>query len=163
MMKLYGLATGIVLMLMLTACDSDSGSTQRLQTPAGPAVKRTNNPALVLQGQTLYKQHCVQCHGVNAEGDALWRKPDAQGYYPPPPLNGSGHTWHHPRATLHAMIKQGSPVDEQGRPQGRMPAWGRALDDEQIEALIAWFQSLWPDPVYAIWYDREQRARGEHN
>ena len=80
--------------------------------------------------------------------------------YRPPPLNGSGHAWHHPKQTLHDMIKFGSPVDDSGKLTGRMPAWTGKLTDEQIDAIIAWFQSLWSDQVYAIWYDQQQPESG---
>ena len=151
----------MLVVLLISACDSGPDRSSSMQsTLTGPDFNRVNDPVLVAQGLSLYLQHCAQCHGAAAEGDAQWRQPDPQGYYPPPPLNGTGHAWHHPHAMLHEVIKRGSSVDEQGRPSGRMPAWGETINDQQIDALIAWFQSLWPDPVYAIWYERQQRARG---
>ena len=48
---------------------------------------------------------------------------------------------------------------EKGQPQGRMPAWGQTLNDQQIDAVIDWLQSLWPEPVYTIWYERQKHAR----
>ena len=151
----------VLMLMLLSACDSGSNKQkQTLPTLSGPDIQRVNDPVLIAQGLGLYEQHCARCHGRAAEGDVQWRKPDAQGNYPAPPLDGSGHAWHHPRAMLHNVIKQGSPVDESGRPRGNMPAWGRIINDQEIDALIAWFQSLWPDQVYALWYERQQRARG---
>jgi mono/diheme cytochrome c family protein len=152
----------VLVALAISACDSGSSSDQHMiPTLTGSGIQRSNNLALINQGWHLYEKHCAHCHGPHAEGDTLWRKPGVDGYYPPPPLDGSGHSWHHPRSVLHNIIKHGSPVDERGLPLGKMPAWGQVLNDQEIEVLIVWFQSLWPDPVYAIWYDREQRARGE--
>jgi len=148
----------LVLLSALMACDVNPEPS--LPTLTGPDVERIYDASLISQGQLLYVRHCADCHGPAAEGDVHWRKPDAEGFYPPPPLDGSGHAWHHSGPTLHEMIKKGSPVDEQGRPRGKMPAWRQTINDQEIEALIAWFQSLWPDPVYAIWYEREQRVRG---
>ena len=41
-----------------------------------------------------------------------------------------------------------------------MPAWGGKLSDQDIDAVIAWFQSLWPDAVYGEWFAMEQRSFG---
>jgi cytochrome c len=41
------------------------------------------------RGATLYKQNCASCHGQNGEGTADWKKTDANGNYPSPPLNGT--------------------------------------------------------------------------
>jgi len=41
----------------------------------------------------------------------------------------------------------------------RGPAWGNTLSEADIEAVIAWFQSLWPDPIHAAWADTDRRAR----
>lgn len=41
-----------------------------------------------------------------------------------------------------------------------MPGWGATLSDAEIDAVIAYFQSLWSDDVYAAWYDMTQRAAG---
>jgi len=41
----------------------------------------------------------------------------------------------------------------------RMPRFAAALSDEQILDVIAWFQSHWPDEIYAAWSKAEERAR----
>jgi hypothetical protein len=68
------------------------------------------------------------------------------GKYPPPPLNGTGHDWHHPKAALVQVIKNGSPGAK-----GNMPAWKGKLNDQEIEDVVAWFQSLWPPEVRTVW------------
>lgn len=103
-------------------------------------------------GGHLYSQHCAQCHGKNGEGAPNWRKPEPDGKYPPPPLNGTGHAWHHPTQVLAKVIREGSPPD-----LGKMPAWGDKLEQEEIMAVIAWFQSHWTDEIYAAWLRQEQR------
>ncbi|MFB3103971.1 MAG: c-type cytochrome, partial [Pseudomonadales bacterium] len=50
----------------------------------------------VAKGKVLFLSHCASCHGQAAEGTLDWRRTDANGNYPPPPLNGSAHGWHHP-------------------------------------------------------------------
>ncbi len=144
----------IAVSLGLVACEVGTGSVgqQAIQTPSGTSIIRKTDQVLVSQGQEIYQQNCAFCHGAQAQGDPDWRKPGADGQYPPPPLNGSGHAWHHPAPQLHEMILNGSPPG-----QGNMPAWDGKLSPGEIDAVIAWFQSLWPDEVYAAWFDREQR------
>jgi mono/diheme cytochrome c family protein len=55
---------------------------------------------------------------------------------------------------LRLTINDGGPAG-----QSNMPAWGDTLNGEQIDDIIAWFQSLWPGPIYEAWYGIEERAR----
>lgn len=138
----------LAVVVLVTAC-------QESAPPPGSVMKvvRTTDAAQVARGKTLFAQHCAGCHGNNAQGDANWRQRHPDGTFPPPPLNGSGHAWHHSHAWLHEVIHSGTV------PQGRMPAWGATLSDQQIDDIIAWLQSLWPDDVYATWREMEQRNR----
>lgn len=117
-------------------------------------VTRAIDRKLVQRGLGEYTRSCAQCHGANGEGAADWRHRGADGKFPPPPLDGSGHAWHHPRADLREMIREGSRPGE-----GNMPGWKDKLSDEQIDAIIAWFQSLWNDDVFEAWQQIDERAR----
>jgi mono/diheme cytochrome c family protein len=125
---------------------------------AAPASKgpmqRVIDTALAQRGRDVYSKHCAACHGADAEGAAHWRHRGADGKFPAPPLDGSGHAWHHPMADLREMIREGSRPGE-----GNMPAWKDKLDDDQINAIIAWFQSLWNDDVFEAWQQIDTRAR----
>ena len=110
---------------------------------------RWRNPALQKAAAKIYTEAKHPKSGVL--GPIRKRKPD--GKYPPPPLNGSGHAWHHSRAMLHEMIRTGSRPGE-----GDMPAWQGKLTGDEIDAVISWFQSLWPDQVYAEWYEMQERG-----
>ncbi|MCJ8314629.1 MAG: cytochrome c [Saccharospirillaceae bacterium] len=101
------------------------------------------------KGKKLYDQTCIACHLQNAEGTENWQDSLDEGGYPPPPLNGSAHTWHHPLAQLHEVIKYG--LIEYGT---TMPAWGSVYTDKQILDLIASFQSYWDDETYNDWIKR---------
>lgn len=142
----------LVFALLLGACERSTDS-RSVETLAGSNVTRKQDPELLALGKQVYQSHCASCHGENGEGAVNWRQPGADGRYPPPPLNGTGHEWHHSIAVLTQMITNGSPSG-----QGSMPAWGGKLSDREIRAVIAWFQSWWPDPVYAAWYDMQQRS-----
>ena len=137
--------------LMLTACDS---SVEKSGMPVPEAPVRKVDAQQIALGKKVFLANCAVCHGSKAEGDANWRQRDADGYYPAPPLNGSGHAWHHSLEVLKATITNGSP-----KGKGKMPAWQGKLSEQEIEAIIAWFQSQWPQPVYDAWYEMQQRGR----
>jgi len=141
----------LMLILLAAACEQNP---QVSSSSTGLMQQRNYDAAALVDGENLYSAHCAQCHGPNAEGDPQWRKVGPDGKYPPPPLNGSGHAWHHSRAVLRNVIKEGSPPD-----QGNMPAWKGKLSDQQIETIIDYFQSLWPEQVYSAWIEMQQTQR----
>ena len=107
----------------------------------------------VSRGKELFGQHCAVCHGDQAQGLAEdWRKVDASGNYPPPPLNGSAHAWHHPMVVLEKTIAEGgAPVG------GVMPPFDGVLSVQDTRATIAFFQNLWPDDIYRRWSEINER------
>ena len=38
-----------------------------------------------------------------------------------------------------------------GSPGAGMPAWDGKLTKQEIDDVIVWIKSLWPDEVYDIW------------
>lgn len=113
---------------------------------ADNSIDRWYTSEQISLGKRVYAQHCVACHGVGASSVSRWDKMDKNGQFPPPPLNGSAHSWHHPMPLLQRTIREG------GMPLGgRMPAFKRVLSAQEIDAVIAWFQSLWTDKIYADW------------
>lgn len=101
-------------------------------------------------GQALYEQNCASCHGSNGQGITEdWQKRDADGNYPPPPLNGTAHTWHHPAGDLLRIVKEGTSALG-----GNMPGWQDRLTDNEILLIINWITSLWPDEIYELWLAR---------
>lgn len=95
--------------------------------------------ARVQQGSALYAQHCAACHGANLEGAPNWKQPDADGAYPPPPHDSTGHTWHHPDDLLVSIVQNG------GDPayNSKMPAFKDRLSPEEIRAIIEFLKSHW--------------------
>lgn len=146
--------------LLLSACSDDQATASNVGS-AKNAVPSTAAPSKawyrfeqVSAGARIYQDNCAACHGKRGEGAENWRKAGPDGKYPAPPLNGSGHAWHHPLNILFHTIKNGSPGG-----QGNMPAWGKKLSDEEIIAVIAWFQSKWPREIYNNWVQRDAAAR----
>ena len=108
----------------------------------------------VSDGQAAFRQHCAGCHGLQAQGVPDWRERDAAGRLKPPPLDGSAHAWHHPLAELQTTILEGNAALG-----GDMPGFGGALSEAEALAVIAFFQSLWTDDIYARWAERDRQAR----
>ena len=65
------------------------------------------DPALVSLGAEVYGAHCAVCHGVSLEGQAGWRRRNADGTLPAPPHDATGHTWHHPDDYLFEYTRRG--------------------------------------------------------
>lgn len=108
----------------------------------------------VQNGRDIYQQYCAECHQPDASGTASWRQPGPDGKYPPPPLDGSAHTWHHHLDGLRRTVRMG------GVPLGgSMPAFGDKLSAREIDAVLAWVQSRWPDKTYTAWSAINARAQ----
>lgn len=147
--------SGAMIVLLLSACTDAEEMAQNMGgLPVPDAPLRQLDAKQLALGKQVYQDYCALCHGGQAQGATNWRKRDADGHYPAPPLNGSGHAWHHSTEVLSSVINNGS---AQG--QGKMPAWNGKLSEQEIRAVIVWFQSTWPQPVYNAWFEMQQRGR----
>lgn len=108
----------------------------------------------VASGQAIYADNCAVCHGDDGSATADWRIPGADGSYPPPPLNGTAHTWHHSLEQLDNSIANGG--IQFG---GVMPGFAATLNENQRLSVIAHIQSLWPDAIYSKWEEINERDR----
>jgi len=141
--------------LALSACEQEQKDPKARWTdsaaPAGaPVHLRWYSGEQVAAGASLYRENCASCHKENAEGTPEWQQRDADGKLPPPPLNGSAHAWHHPLEVLRTVVKRGgAPVG------GSMPPFKDKLDEAQIDAILAWVQSHWPEKIYKVWHERD--------
>ena len=139
---------------LLISCN-DEAKESASDAEKKPTIKREVNPLVYSRGQKLYQKNCASCHGKNAEGGAPdWRIIDADGMYPPPPLNGTGHTWHHPTKVLVNLIKNGT-----AKIGGKMPAWKDKLSDQEINDILTWIKAQWSDDIYAAWYTNDQSSK----
>ena len=146
------------MLLLLSGCSREPAAGNAVSPsatmPVPAVVAYRLDPARAGRGAEIYGQNCARCHGANAEGAPNWQQPGADGKYPAPPLNGTGHAWHHPAAVLKMTIWRGTIAMG-----GSMPAWEGKLGDDDIEAVIAWFQSRWPEEIYQSWQAMDRKAR----
>lgn len=162
MKVIFKLSAVFALAALIAACGKaeTGGSANKVgaSESASPMPGNRDNFAMIVRGGQLFSENCAQCHGDLAQGHARWQQPDASGKFPAPPLDGSGHAWHHPTKALVRTIKYGTQTMG-----GSMPAWKDRLSDEDISAIIQWFQSRWPDEIYRNWQARDEQAQASNN
>lgn len=126
--------------------------TPQLEASSGVA-SRWYSDEQAARGGKLFQQHCASCHKEDASGSPNWKQLNEEGKLPPPPLNGSAHTWHHPLPLLRQVIRNG------GIPMGgSMPAFKDKLVADEIDDILAWVQTHWSDEIYTTWNQINQRA-----
>ena len=132
----------ILFSTFLQSCDRTDPAAQ-----SGESGERWYSIADVTAGSDVFQENCALCHGEQAQGLVSdWRQKLDDGSFPPPPLDGSAHAWHHPLSVLLQVINQGGA--EFG---GKMPPFANVLSQEEKLAAIAYFQSYWSDEIYAQW------------
>jgi len=107
-------------------------------------------------GKPVFEKNCAQCHGFQAQGlVADWQGRLADGSYPPPPLNGTAHAWHHALPLLLQIVQDGGAVYD-----GKMPGFAEVLSKQEQLAVVAYFQGFWNDDVYRLWeVDRDATGK----
>ena len=140
--------TSIPLLMLFTACsdlEPDIAETSKIELIQSSA--RWYSRDQVAQGGLVFAANCAICHSSNAEGIAEdWKQRLDDGSFPPPPLNGSAHAWHHPNSMLIQVIDNGGAAFG-----GKMPAFKDVLEEAEKLAAIAYFQNYWTDETYNQW------------
>lgn len=151
MLKRFGLLVSSLVVVILAGCgEMDQPETRSLKdilNQGNERVTRDFDEAQIIRGERIFQENCENCHGKNATGTTDWRTPNADGKLPPPPLNGTAHAWHHSTAVLKKTILKGGPPEI-----STMPAWEGKLTEQQVDDVVVWIKSLWPDEVYTTWY-----------
>lgn len=112
----------------------------------------TDSKIMIAKGKIAYENNCVSCHQVNLSGAENWKELDEDGHRKAPPLNGTGHTWHHDDKTLHGIIKYGLAKLVKNY-QGKMAGFGDVLNDDEIDNVLAYIKSYWPKEKYQYQID----------
>lgn len=115
-----------------------------LTSPQTTAGADPDDAQQVARGEIVYAENCASCHGRQLEGEANWRSARADGTFPAPPHDETGHTWHHPDDLLFQITKEGGRAFN---PKSNMPGFGGSLSDADIWAVLAYIKSQWPGPV----------------
>jgi mono/diheme cytochrome c family protein len=102
-------------------------------------------PERIALGRAVYDLHCASCHGADLQGAPDWRTPLPSGRLPAPPHDATGHTWHHPDAVLFGIVRDGTAAVVGGGYESDMPGFGSILSDTEIEAVLAFIRSTWPE------------------
>ncbi|MDB4118802.1 cytochrome c [Candidatus Pelagibacter sp.] len=102
---------------------------------------------MIAKGKIAYENNCVSCHMINLAGAKNWKGVDEDGHRKAPPLNGTGHTWHHDDKTLHAIIKNGLAKLVKNY-EGKMMGFEDKLSDKDIDSVLAYIKSYWPKDKY---------------
>jgi len=89
--------------------------------------------ANLVDGVTLFGQHCAICHGT-AAGDSS-ASPVAKGLYPAPPQLATDGVEDDPEGVSYWKIKHGIRLTG-------MPAWGASLNDRQIWTLALFLKHM---------------------
>ena len=82
----------VPILVVATACGAGSSTGPSGGSEDGPAPL---DAALITEGKPLYDAYCALCHGIDGAGADNWKVVNADGSYPPPPHDSTGHTWHH--------------------------------------------------------------------
>lgn len=162
-----------VCMILMTACASEPTPQPTLDASQVRGLMPTISPEEVQAraqladedtlslGQTVYEQHCAECHGVDGEGqfpDAPM-EPDETGRIGAPPHDGTGHTWHHDDGLLiDYVINGGKGNPEQFYP---MPGFGDILSDAEIEAVVAYLKTFWTEEQRMMQAERSLQAESQ--
>ena len=97
-------------------------------------------------GKALYYTHCASCHGNNLQGQPKWKTSlDEDGHNYAPPLNGTGHTWHHSEEQLYNIIRYGLTFYNQNY-KGKMKG-NDQLSDGDVLSILEYIKSVWPESI----------------
>ena len=95
-------------------------------------------------GRELYAETCASCHGADLEGQADWKRRLESGRMPAPPHDETGHTWHHSDQDLFVITKGGVEAVVSDY-ESDMPGFDGILSDDEIEAVLGYIKSTWPE------------------
>ena len=136
----------VMVALMVSACNKEKPEAPIAKDAASTRQSdRLFSPESLIRGASLFQGHCARCHGPEAQGHPDWQNPQVVAA---PPLNGTGNDWKRRKQDMIVVIKNGA--KRGGIPV--MPGWDGRLSENDIDAIINWYQALWPPDVYDRWF-----------
>ncbi|TFH86267.1 cytochrome c [Billgrantia azerbaijanica] len=106
----------------------------------GPSSRDTSR---LEEGESIYRQYCASCHGLEGEGMPNWERQNAQGELPAPPHGPEGHTWKHSDAMLYRIVAEGWRDPWNKTERLTMPAFKDILSPDEIRAVVNYLKTLW--------------------
>lgn len=154
------LLLGLCYLWLLTACSPNSPAATA--TPAVPPTvtvppRPALDPEIVALGQTIYAEHCAECHGENLEGEPGWQELNDDGSYRAPAHDRTGHTWHHDDTRLIQIVKLGGARVPPSEGVSNMPGYATILSDMEIVAVLTYIKSSWPPEVQQVQWEVTMR------
>ena len=100
----------------------------------------------IFQGMELYTSNCASCHMGNLAGNPDWKSGvDDDDQRLPPPLNGTGHTWHHSPEQLFQVIRYGFKKFDPNY-KGKMLG-NDDLSEDDVWSILEYIKSVWPKEI----------------
>ena len=100
----------------------------------------------IFQGMELYTSNCASCHMGNLAGNPDWKSGvDDDDQRLPPPLNGTGHTWHHSPEQLFQVIRYGFKKFDPNY-KGKMLG-NDNLSEDDVWSILEYIKSVWPKEI----------------
>ena len=100
----------------------------------------------IFKGMQLYRSNCASCHMGNLSGNPDWKSGvDDDGQRLPPPLNGTGHTWHHSPEQLYQVIRYGFKKFDPNY-KGKMLG-NDDLSEDDVWSILEYIKSVWPKEI----------------
>ena len=119
--------------------------------------------AAVNLGQTIYRDNCASCHGIDLAGQIGWQTEIIDGRRLAPPHDETGHTWHHPDELLYNMTKYGFEEMLGKKYPNNMPVYEDILSDGELLAVLGYIKSTWPEKIKAIHNEINQSYASNKN
>lgn len=118
-----------------------------LMVSSGKPGRASLDPERVALGETVYLTKCARCHGIDLEGEPDWETQRADGTWPAPPQDETGHAFEHADFDLFEYVKYGGARFARPGDRSNMPAYGDELSTAEIWAVIAYIKSQWPEDI----------------
>ena len=119
-------------------------SAQSRRTDGLPAVTAAPVLAAGATGEEVYRAACLTCHGPGGTGSSR----TVVGFDTPlPDFTDCGFASAEADADWHAVVHEGGPIRGLAR---RMPAFGDALSDAHIEAVIGYIRGFCADRAWPL-------------
>lgn len=164
----------LIMLLIITACTPQNSNSPTLDTSNVQSILPTISPVEVMAyaeladdetlalGEQVYQANCASCHGDNGEGQFpnAPLQADETGKIGAPPHTGDGHTWHHDDDLLYRIIRNGG----SGSPSMfyPMPAFDEQLNEQEIEAVLAYIKTMWTEEQRLIQAQRSLQVQQQN-